>query len=185
MEPPASGFFIRKVTTVILAYNGKSPVLHHGVFIAPSADIIGDVEIGKSSSVWFQSVVRGDVNSIRIGERTNIQDGCLLHVRHEKYSLVIGSGVTLGHGVIAHGCRIHDHTLIGMGAIILDNAEINSYTLVAAGALVRNDMIVPAGVLVAGVPAKIIRELNDEERALIDASAVHYVDYANAYRSQE
>ncbi len=158
---------------MILPYRGVSPRIHPGVFVAPSADIIGDVTIGPGSSVWFQALIRGDVNTIRIGERTNIQDGCLLHVQHERCDLVIGSGVTLGHGVIAHGCRIRDHVLVGMGAIILDNAEINSYTLVAAGAVVRNSTVIPGGVLVAGVPARVVRELTADERRLIEESAEH------------
>jgi carbonic anhydrase/acetyltransferase-like protein (isoleucine patch superfamily) len=146
-----------KIGAMIIPYKNISPRIDPTVYIAPSADVVGDVVIGKDSSVWFQTVIRGDVNTIRIGERTNIQDGCLLHVRNELFGLEIGSAVTLGHGVIAHGCRIRDHVLIGMGAIILDNAEINSYTLVAAGSVVKNDMRVPSGVLVAGVPAKIVR----------------------------
>lgn len=164
------------------SFGGIRPVLGEGVFIVESAQIIGDVRIGRDSSIWFNAVVRGDVNYIRIGERTNIQDGGLLHVRHGTSPLLIGSDVTLGHGVIAHGCTIRDHCLIGMGAIILDNAEINSYTLVAAGAVVRNNTIVPEGVLMAGVPAKVIRDLTTSERTMIEESAVHYVGYAKLYQ---
>ena len=168
---------------MIHTYRGIVPTIHPTVFLVDSAEIIGDVHIGKESSVWYNAVVRGDVNSIRIGERTNIQDGCLLHVRHRTSPLIIGSNVTLGHGAIVHGCTIHDTCLIGMGAIILDNAIINSYTLVAAGAVVRNDSEIPEGVLVAGVPARVVRPLTGGERTMIEESALHYVEYVKTYRT--
>jgi len=167
---------------MIHPYRGIVPKLHPTVYIVDSAEIIGDVDIGKDSSVWYNAVIRGDVNYIRIGERTNIQDGCLLHVRHEKYPLIIGSNVTMGHGAIAHACTINDYCLIGMGAIVLDNAKINSYTLVAAGAIVLNDAIIPEGVLVAGVPAKVMRRLTDQERTMLEESAQNYVDYVKTYK---
>lgn len=170
---------------MIHSYGGKTPVLHPSVFLVDSAEIIGDVAIGIDSSVWYNAVIRGDVNYIRIGERTNVQDGCLLHVRHKTNPLVIGSSVTLGHGAIVHGCSIHDYCLIGMGAIVLDNAEINPYTLVAAGAVVRNDTVIPGGVLVAGIPAKIIRDLSAQERSMLEESAQHYVEYVKTYREQK
>ena len=167
---------------MIHSYQGKSPVIGPGVYIVQSAEVIGDVTLGKDSSVWFNAVIRGDVNAIHIGERSNVQDGCLLHVRNKTSPLAIGSDVTLGHGVIAHGCTIHDRCLIGMGAILLDNAEINSYTLVAAGTVVLTGMKIPEGVLVAGVPGKIIRDLTREERTMIEESATNYVEYAKTYR---
>ena len=139
------------------AYRGITPKLHPSVYAAESAQIIGDVTIGADASVWFNAVIRGDVNFIRIGERTNIQDGCLLHVRHRQYPLIIGSNVTLGHGAITHACTIKDYCLIGMGATILDNAVINPYTLVAAGAVVLNNAEFPEGVLVAGIPAALLK----------------------------
>ena len=158
------------------------PTIHPSVYLVDSAEIIGDVAIGADSSVWYNAVIRGDVNYIRIGERTNIQDGCLLHVRHEKYPLIVGSNVTVGHGAILHGCTIKDYSLIGMGAVVLDNAEINSYTLIAAGAVVRNDAIIPEGVLVAGVPGKVLRKLTVDERTMIKQSAQNYIDYTKSYR---
>lgn len=167
---------------MIHSFKGIMPVIHPSVFYAGSAEIIGDVTIGKNSSVWFHAVIRGDVNYIRIGEGTNIQDGCILHVRHDDYPLIIGSYVTLGHGVIAHACTVHDYCLIGMGAIILDNATVNSYTLVAAGSVVRQNEVIPEGVLVAGVPAKVVRNLLDTERRMIDESARGYIDYAKLYK---
>ncbi|MBI3765000.1 MAG: gamma carbonic anhydrase family protein [Ignavibacteriales bacterium] len=160
----------RRVVKMIHAYRGIRPTIHPSVFLVDSAEVIGDVVIEKDASVWYNSVIRGDVNFIRIGERTNVQDGCLLHVRHKEFPLTIGSNVTLGHGVIVHGCTIKDFCLIGMGAIVLDNAQINSYTLVAAGAVVRNDAIIPEGVLVAGVPAKVVRALSPKERVTIEES---------------
>ena len=169
---------------MIHPYRGVRPALHASVYAAESAEIIGDVEIGADSSIWFHTVVRGDVNTIRIGERTNIQDGCVLHVRGETGPLVIGSDVTVGHGAIVHACLVGSHCLVGMGAIILDNAEINPYTLVAAGAVVREGARFPGGVLVAGVPAKIVRELTPDERTMIDESARSYVAYARTYKGQ-
>lgn len=167
---------------MIHPYRGISPRIHETVYIAHGVQLIGDVVIGENSSIWFNAVIRGDVNHIRIGDRTNVQDGSLLHVRNQTSPLLIGSDVTLGHGVIAHGCTIHDNCLIGMGAVVLDNAEINSYTLVAAGAVVRNNSTFPEGVLLAGVPARIVREITAGERALIEESAAHYVGYARTYR---
>ena len=166
------------------AVNGKHPELHPTTYCSASADIIGDVRLGPNASVWFRSVLRGDINGIRIGEGTNIQDGCLLHVRAET-PLIIGTRCTLGHGVIAHACTINDHCLIGMGAIVLDNAIVNSYTLVAAGSVVRQGEVLPEGVLAAGVPARVVRPLTDEERTMIDTSAEHYVAYAAMYRAGE
>jgi carbonic anhydrase/acetyltransferase-like protein (isoleucine patch superfamily) len=167
---------------VIHSYRGTRPVIHPTSYIVESAQIIGDVVIGKESSVWFNAVVRGDINIVRIGDRTNIQDGCLLHVRHDNGPLHIGSNVTLGHGVIAHGCVIEDNCLLGMGSIVLDNARINRYTLVAAGSVVRMNDLIPSGVLVAGVPGKVIRDLTQQERAMIDEAAKNYVTYAQQYR---
>jgi carbonic anhydrase/acetyltransferase-like protein (isoleucine patch superfamily) len=182
LEPPA---ICEGEIEVIRAYRGIVPKLHPSVYAVESAEIIGDVSIGKDSSVWFNAVIRGDVNYIRIGERTNIQDGCLLHVRHERYPLMIGDNVTMGHGAIAHACTIQANCLIGMGAIILDNAKINSYTLVAAGAVVLQDTVVPEGVLVAGVPAKVIRPLTPQERTMLEESAQNYVDYVKTYKGQD
>lgn len=167
---------------MIHPFGGKSPVIDPSVFLVDSAEIIGDVTIGRDSSVWYNTVIRGDVHYIRIGERTNVQDGSVLHVQHEKYPLIIGSDVTIGHGVIAHACTIEDYSLIGMGAILLDNARIGPYALVAAGSVVRNNMIVPRGVLVAGVPAKIIRDLTADELTMLERSAKNYVGYVQQYR---
>ncbi len=167
---------------MIQPYRGVMPSIHPSVFVVDSADVIGDVTIAAESSIWYQAVIRGDVNTIQIGERTNVQDGCLLHVRHERYPLVVGSEVTLGHGAILHACTVADRCLIGMGAIVLDNARINSYTLVAAGAVVTGGAEFPEGVLIAGVPAKVVRRLSEEERTSIRQSALNYLDYVRTYR---
>ncbi len=169
---------------MIHSYRGKSPQIDPTVFLVGSAEIIGDVVIGRNSSVWYHAVIRGDVNVVRIGERTNVQDGCLLHVRHRQYPLIIGSNVTLGHGAILHACAVGDFSLIGMGAIVLDNARINPYTLVAAGAVVLNNVEFPGGVLVGGVPAKVIRDLKPDERTMLEQSAQNYVDYVASYKEQ-
>ena len=167
---------------MIIPYKGITPRIHPSVFIAEGAQIIGDVEIGAGSSVWFNTVIRGDVHYIRIGERTNIQDNCVLHVTHDTYPLVVGSDVTVGHGAILHAATIKDCCLIGMGAKVLDGATIGSYALVAAGSLVLEHFEVPEGALVAGVPARVKRMLTEEERAGIVQSAQNYVDYVKSYR---
>ena len=135
----------RRTLSSVLPYRGITPQIHESVFIAEGARIIGDVTIGRDSSVWFNSVVRGDVHRIRIGEKTNIQDNCVLHVTHARYALTIGSNVTVGHSVVLHGCTIGDFCIIGMGAIVLDNAFVNSGSFVAAGALVPENFVVPKG----------------------------------------
>ena len=167
---------------MILPYKGVYPRLHESVFLVHSADIIGDVEIGELSSVWFGSVVRGDVNHIRIGARTNVQDNCVLHVTKDTYPLIIGDEITVGHNVTLHGCTVRDRCLIGMGAIVLDNAEIGSDTIVGAGALVTEGTKVPPGSLVLGVPARVVRALRPEEVERIKRSAENYIGYAANYR---
>jgi carbonic anhydrase/acetyltransferase-like protein (isoleucine patch superfamily) len=167
---------------MIHTYRGIKPKIHPSVFIADGAHIVGDVEIGKESSVWFNAVIRGDVHFIRIGERTNVQDNSVLHVTHEKYPLVVGSDVTIGHGAIVHAATLKDCCLIGMGATVLDGATIGSHSLVAAGALVLEHFEVPQGALVAGVPASVKRMLTEEEREQIAQSARNYVDYVKTYR---
>ncbi|MDL1969493.1 MAG: gamma carbonic anhydrase family protein [Candidatus Desulfofervidaceae bacterium] len=166
---------------MILPYLGKIPQIHPTAFIVESADIIGDVTIGAKSSVWFKAVVRGDVHYIRIGERTNVQDGALLHVTHDTHPLIIGNEVTIGHGVILHGCTVKDRVLIGMGAIVLDGAILNEECIVGAGALVPPNMVVPQRTLVVGVPAKVKRELNEAEIEYIKQAAKNYIQYTENY----
>jgi len=167
---------------MILPYKGIYPKIHESVFICDGVQIIGDVVLEKDVSVWFNSVIRGDVNYITVGERTNIQDGCLLHNTYQKYPLIIGSDVTIGHGAVVHGCTIKDSVLIGMGAILLDNSVVNSNSCIAAGTLVKENFIVPEGVLVAGVPGKIVRQLNSDEIQKIQKSAANYLQYVKTYR---
>ena len=153
------------------------PSIAESVFLAPGVKIIGDVEIGEDSSVWYNSIIRGDVHYIKIGNLTNIQDCCMLHVTNGKYPLNIGSKVTIGHSVSLHGCTINDLCLIGIGAIILDGAVVEEKSIVAAGALVRQNFVVPGGKLVAGVPARIIRNLTKEELDEFEISALRYKEY--------
>ncbi len=167
---------------MLISYKGVSPTLHETVFVCEGAKIIGDVVIGKDSSVWFNAVVRGDVNYIRIGERTNVQDGCVLHNTYQKYPLIIGNDVTIGHAAVIHGCTIKDYVLIGMGAILLDNCIVNPNSFIAAGTLVRENFEVPSGVLVAGSPGKIIRDLTENEIAKIRKSSENYLMYVQNYK---
>jgi carbonic anhydrase/acetyltransferase-like protein (isoleucine patch superfamily) len=167
---------------MIHAYQGITPRLHPSVFVADGAHIVGDVEIGIDSSVWFNTVIRGDVHFIRIGSRTNIQDGCVLHVTAGVYPLVLGSDITVGHGAILHGCTVEDSCLIGMGVTVLDNARIGARSLVAAGSLVRENFQIPPGSLVAGVPATVKRPLTDEEEAKLAQGADNYLRYVKTYR---
>jgi carbonic anhydrase/acetyltransferase-like protein (isoleucine patch superfamily) len=166
----------------ILPFRGMRPQIDSSVFLADGAFIIGDVKIGPDSSVWFNAVVRGDVCPIRIGEKTNIQDNVTLHVTHDTGPLNIGNHVTVGHGAVIHACTVRDHVLIGMGAILLDHCIIEPWSMVAAGSLVRQGFCVPSGMLVAGVPAKVVRPLTDKERANIAESAENYQRYVAHYR---
>ncbi len=168
---------------ILRPFGGKHPEIADGVFLAPDAVVIGDVRIGPGSSVWYGAVVRGDVHSIQIGERTNIQDLAVLHVTTGLFPLTIGSDVTVGHRAILHGCTVGDECLIGMGATVLDGAMIGSGSLVAAGALVPAGMKVPPGVLVAGVPAQVKRPLRSEDLEKQRQSARHYEDLAAQHRA--
>lgn len=163
----------------VKAHRGVTPCVHASVFIAEGAFVIGDVEIGEGSSVWYQTVVRGDVNFIRIGRRTNLQDGCLVHVHHETHPCVIGDEVTAGHHVILHGCTVKDRCLIGIGASILDGAVVGEDAVVAAGSLVTPGTVVPPGKLAMGRPARIVRDLTDADRVWIKESADNYARYAS------
>jgi gamma-carbonic anhydrase len=162
----------------VVAYQGILPTIPSSVLVLPGARIVGDVVIGERSSVWFNVVIRGDVHSIRIGDETNIQDGSVLHVTHDTHPLVIGNRVTVGHGVRLHGCTVEDETLIGIGAIVLDGAIVETHSIVAAGALVPPGMRVPSGKLVAGVPARVRRDLTADEISNFGESADRYVEYA-------
>ena len=162
-------------------YRGVLPRVHPTAFIDDSAQVIGDVEIGEESSVWMAVVVRGDVNAIRIGRRTNVQDGTVVHVMIDTHPTTIGDNVTIGHAAVVHGCTIEDQCLVGMGAILLNGAHIGAQSIVAAGALITEGMKVPAKSLVMGSPAKVKRLLTHAEIAEIQAYADRYVGYRLEY----
>ena len=166
---------------LVLAYGDQVPRISDDVFVATGAVVIGDTEIGIGSSIWFNAVVRGDVNEIRIGARTNIQDGTIVHVSTGGHGTYIGDDVTVGHNAIIHACTIHDRSLIGMGACLLDGVVIESGAMVAAGALVTPGKRIPTGQLWAGSPAKFMREMNAAGLTEIAESASHYAALARAY----
>lgn len=161
----------------IFPYLDLYPALDPTVFLASGVKIIGNVNIGAHSSVWYNCVIRGDVHYIKIGEMTNIQDCSMLHVTNGKFPLNIGNKVTIGHSVKLHGCTLQDLCLIGIGAIVLDGAVVEENAMVAAGSVVKPHFIVPTGKLVAGVPAKVVRDLTKDEINEIEVSAVRYVKY--------
>ena len=164
-------------------FQGITPKLAETVFHVDSAEIIGDVEIGDDSSIWFQVVIRGDVNFIKIGERTNIQDGTVIHVTHKLHPTIIGDDVTIGHNVTLHGCTIGHRCLIGMGAVVMDAAEVADDAMVAAGALVTPGTHIPSGTLYAGAPAKYKRHLTESEIIGLKQSALNYLNYTEKYRN--
>ncbi len=166
---------------MILPHHGKSPALHPTVFVAPSADILGEVSIGAESSVWFQTVIRGDVNWIKIGSRTNIQDQSTLHVTRKTAPLQVGDEVTVGHRVLLHGCTLGNRILVGMGSIIMDGAVIEDECMIGAGALITQGKKFPARSLILGAPARRIREVTAEELAFLSKSANNYVNDSREY----
>lgn len=166
-------------------YKGKSPQIASSAYIDPQAVIIGDVTIGEDSSVWPCTVIRGDVHWIRIGSRTNIQDGCVLHVMRDEWPLTLGDNVTVGHGVILHGCTIESRVLVGMGCVIMNGAHIGEGSIIAAGTLVPERTVVPPGSLFMGHPGKFKRALLPEDQKSIDMYAQRYVEYKATYQSQE
>jgi len=166
---------------MLLVFQNKMPRIHSSAYIVKSAAVIGDVVIGAESSIWFNAVIRGDVNYIRIGKRTNIQDGCVLHVAREKYPLTIGDEVTVGHNATLHACTIQSRCLIGMGATIMDGATIGENCIVGAGSLVTPSTTIQPGSLVIGAPAKVKRQLTENEIRSILASADHYVNDIKTY----
>jgi carbonic anhydrase/acetyltransferase-like protein (isoleucine patch superfamily) len=164
-------------------YAEQRPRLGARVFLAPSAEIAGDVEVGDDSSFWFHTAARGDVHWIKIGARTNVQDGTVLHVTHERFPLTIGSDVVIGHSAMVHGCTLEDGCLIGIGARVLDGAVVESGAQVGAGAVVPPRMRVPAGQLVIGIPARPVRALSSAESAEIRVIAARYVELKDRYRA--
>jgi carbonic anhydrase/acetyltransferase-like protein (isoleucine patch superfamily) len=168
---------------IILPFDGKTPRIAASAFLAAGTVVTGDVEIGEQSSLWFGTVVRGDVNHVRIGRRTNVQDQSMVHVTGGTNPTVIGDDVTVGHRAVLHGCTVHDRCLVGIGAIVLDGAVVGPDAMVGAGALVPPGMVVPPGKLVLGAPAKVKRDLTPEELAFLRTSAERYAGYAAKYRA--
>jgi carbonic anhydrase/acetyltransferase-like protein (isoleucine patch superfamily) len=166
---------------MIHPFKGKSPAVHETAFVAADAVVIGDVEIGEDSSIWFGSVIRGDVNYIRIGSRTNIQDHTVIHVNTGTHPTILEDEITVGHRVTLHGCYVETGSLVGIGSIVLDGARIGTRSLIAAGSLVTPNTQIPPRSLVMGSPAKVKRELTDEELASISRNWKSYVDLKSSY----
>lgn len=169
---------------MIFQHDGIAPQIDPSVFIAPGASVIGDVRIGEQSSIWFNVLVRGDVNYIRIGKRTNIQDGTVIHVTHKTHPTIIGDDVSVGHGVIVHGCNVQNGCLIGIGAILLDGVDVGEFSMVAAGSLLTPGTKIPPRSLVMGSPARVKRELTDAECVDFQSIAARYVGYRDVYLSR-
>jgi carbonic anhydrase/acetyltransferase-like protein (isoleucine patch superfamily) len=168
---------------LILPVEGKLPVFGDDCYLAPNATVVGDVITGDQCSFWFNAVVRGDVNSIRMGHKVNVQDGAVIHATYKKTKVVIGNNVSIGHNAIVHGCTLHDDVLIGMGAIIMDNAVVHSHSIIAAGAVVLEGTIVEAGTIYAGVPAKKVKDISQELiQGEIERIANNYVRYAGWFK---
>jgi carbonic anhydrase/acetyltransferase-like protein (isoleucine patch superfamily) len=166
---------------MIRSYQGKLPVVPSSCYIDESAQLIGDVELGEQASVWMNAVVRGDVNAIRIGAGSNVQDCAVLHGMRDLYPVVIGERCTIGHNATVHGCILEDEVLVGMGATILNDARIGAGSIIAAGAVIPEHTIIPARSLVTGVPGKVRRTLGEDDRALILKYAQNYLDYTKIY----
>ena len=166
---------------VIRPFGEKHPVVGEGTFVAETAVLVGDVEVGRRSSVWYGAVLRGDVYYIRIGDEVSLQDNAVVHVTSGRHPTLVGSRVTVGHSVVLHGCTIEDDCIIGMGAVVMDRAHIGRDCIVGAGALVTPGTVIEDGQLVVGSPARAKRALTDDERAWIRSSAQHYVELAARY----
>lgn len=168
---------------LILPVEGKSPAFGNDCFIAPNATIVGDVVMGDQCSAWFNTVIRGDVNSIRMGNKVNVQDGACIHCTYLKTGTIIGNNVSIGHNAIVHGCTVHDNVLIGMGAIVMDNAVVHSNTIIAAGAVVLENTICEPGSIYAGVPARKVKDISEELiHGEINRIADNYVKYSGWFK---
>lgn len=165
------------------SFGGRAPVLGADVFLAPGVHVVGEVTLGDRASIWFNSVVRGDVMPVRIGAETNVQDLCMVHVTSGQWGCTLGDQVTVGHRVVLHGCTVGDRALIGIGSLVLDGAEIGEESMIGAGSLVTPRSRIPARVLAMGSPAKVVRTLTEAEVLFLRQSARNYVEYASLYRS--
>lgn len=170
---------------IIKSVNGKSPSIPEDCYIAENATIVGDVIIGQQCSIWFNAVLRGDVNYIKIGDKVNIQDGAVVHCTYQKHPTIIGNNVSIGHNAIVHGCTIHDNVLVGMGAIIMDNCTVHSNTIIAAGAVITQNTVVESGAIYAGVPAKKVKNIDQSNFATeIDRISNNYVMYSSWFKDE-
>ncbi len=169
---------------MIRSFQGKLPTLSEGCYVDASAQVIGDVLVGAQASVWMNAVVRGDVNSIRIGARSNVQDCAVLHGMRFLYPVILGEMVTIGHNATVHGCVIEDAVLVGIGAVILNNSRVGEGSIIAAGAVIPEHSVIPARSLVAGVPGKVKRTLGDADREMILQYAQNYLAYTEIYRAE-
>ena len=168
---------------LIKEVKGKQPVFGENIYLADNATIVGEVEMGDDCSVWFSAVVRGDVNSIKIGNKVNIQDGAVVHCTYQKAATILGNNVSVGHNALVHGCTIKDNVLIGMGSIVMDNVVVESNSIIAAGAVVLEGTHIESGSIYAGVPAKKVKELNEEQTAiLIEGISDNYVLYSSWFK---
>jgi gamma-carbonic anhydrase len=167
---------------LIKSVRGRTPVFGENCFLADNATVVGEVEMGDNCTVWFNAVVRGDVHSIRIGNNTNIQDGAIIHCTYQKAKTVIGNNVSIAHNAIVHGCTVEDNVLIGMGAIVMDDAVVGTNSVIAAGAVVLAGTIVEPNSIYAGMPAKKVKEISDEMKAVIERTAKNYPMYATWFK---
>lgn len=170
---------------IIRSFAGTAPRIHPTAWVAPGASVVGDVTLAADVSIWYGSVVRGDVHAIRIGARSNVQDGCVLHVTRDLFSTEVGEEVTLGHRAVVHGCRVGDGALIGIGASVLDGARVGEGALVGAGAVVTPGSEIPARSLAVGIPARVIRQLSDEELQEQRSRTLSYVETARAHARED
>lgn len=164
---------------IILAVEGQLPTFGEQVWLAPNATVVGNVSIGKQGTVWFNAVIRGDVNRIQIGDYSNVQDGAVIHCTYQKTETIIGNYVSIAHNAIVHGCTIEDRVLVGMGAIIMDGAYVESGSIIAAGAVVTQGMRIPSGSIYAGNPAKFLKPVSEEAAEVFMRTAMNYVKYAS------
>jgi carbonic anhydrase/acetyltransferase-like protein (isoleucine patch superfamily) len=165
--------------TLILPVRNVYPEIGLNCFLAENCTIVGNVVLGKNCSVWFNAVIRGDVNSIRIGDNTNVQDGAVIHCTYQKAATIIGNNVSIGHNALVHGCKIYDYVLIGMGAIVMDHAVINEFCIIAAGSIILENTVCESGFLYAGIPAKKIKPLTEEQREMLIKLPQNYKLYSS------
>lgn len=169
----------------IIPFEGKKPKIPNSCFVSPTAQLIGDVELGENCSIWFGAILRGDIYPIKIGNNSNVQDGTVIHVTAGRFPVIIGEKVSIAHKVMIHGCVIEDECLISMNSTILDGAKIGHHSIIAAGALVTEGMVVPPYSVVMGVPGKVVRQVRPEELKRIELNWQHYLDYTERWKKEK